>query len=89
MDYDYIIGRNLQRIRNSHRLTLRTVAADLGYSAAKLSLWETGQYHFKVSDMFTLARYWGVTIVSLCVTDDFNPELNLFVIEPNVAGWRT
>ena len=88
-DYDWIIGQNLRRIRNSHRLRINTVAADLDVSVPTVSRWERGRHQFRVKDLFMVAQYWGVTIVSLFVTDEFNPELNMFLVEPRSPGWRT
>lgn len=94
MDIDRVIGSKLRHLRLQRNIRLVIVAEALGMSPPKLSRWETGKYAFKASDLFVLSRYWGVTIIHLCVpvdrsevTEDVVSELSLFLWESD-AGWR-
>jgi transcriptional regulator with XRE-family HTH domain len=68
---DQIVGRNIIRLREQQGLNLRDCADILsritgdGYTAAKLSRWETGQYHFTFDDLYVLSLIYGVGLQTL------------------------
>src|SRR5882757_6223531 len=54
------LGGELRELRRNQKLTVRAVAAQLGWQASKLSRMETGQQGCKVEDVASLLVVYGV-----------------------------
>src|SRR5262245_11791786 len=55
------LGGELRGLRQAAKLSVRTVAAQLGWQASKLSRMETGQQGIRVEDVASLLVIYGVT----------------------------
>ena len=59
------VGSELRRVRESQKLSLRTVASAVGVSASLLSQVETGKTQPSVSTLYALVNYLGVSLDAL------------------------
>jgi transcriptional regulator with XRE-family HTH domain len=59
------VGSELRRVRESQRLSLRTVASAVGVSASLLSQVETGKTQPSVSTLYALVNYLGMSLDGL------------------------
>jgi transcriptional regulator with XRE-family HTH domain len=72
---DEVIGSNLRELRKAESVTLAQGAVTIGwlaaesFSEAKLSRWETGQYHFAMDDLFLMSQVYGVNVLALLRPD--------------------
>ncbi|HEX6365568.1 MAG TPA: helix-turn-helix transcriptional regulator, partial [Agromyces sp.] len=59
------VGSELRRVRESQKLSLRTVASAVGVSASLLSQVETGKTQPSVSTLYALVNYLGMSLDGL------------------------
>jgi transcriptional regulator with XRE-family HTH domain len=59
------VGSELRRVRESQKLSLRTVASAVGVSASLLSQVETGKAQPSVSTLYALVNYLGMSLDGL------------------------
>lgn len=59
------LGSELRRVRESRRLSLRTVASAIGVSASMLSQVETGKTQPSVSTLYALVNHLGISLDAL------------------------
>lgn len=59
------VGSELRRVRESRKLSLRTVASAVGVSASLLSQVETGKTQPSVSTLYALVNYLGISLDGL------------------------
>jgi transcriptional regulator with XRE-family HTH domain len=57
----FFLGEQLRRFRHARGLSLASVAAELGFSEAKLSRLEGGRTRLQVADMLRLLDFYGIT----------------------------
>jgi transcriptional regulator with XRE-family HTH domain len=62
------VGSELRRVRESQKLSLRTVASAVGVSASLLSQVETGKTQPSVSTLYALVNYLGMSLDGLLRT---------------------
>lgn len=59
------VGSELRRVRESRKLSLRTVASSVGVSASLLSQVETGKTQPSVSTLYALVSYFDISLDGL------------------------
>lgn len=59
------VGSELRRVRESRKLSLRSVASAVGVSASLLSQVETGKTQPSVSTLYALVSYFGISLDGL------------------------
>lgn len=74
------LSANLLALRKKAGKTQQEVAAKVGMTAAALSAYETGKKQPQLDYAVRLARYYGVTLDSLCGIEDANK------VEPMTGG---
>jgi transcriptional regulator with XRE-family HTH domain len=62
------VGSELRRVRESRKLSLRTVASAVGVSASLLSQVETGKTQPSVSTLYALVNFLGISLDGLMGT---------------------
>ena len=86
------VGSELRRVRESRKLSLRTVASAVGVSASLLSQVETGKTQPSVSTLYALVTYLGISLDGLWATTRVEPipgvGLSLDVGEPEASEQR-
>lgn len=65
MDYMYMIGKNLRRIRKSRKISLLTVSVDLQMGQHNLGNIERGLGNPELKTLVRLADYYGVHMKEL------------------------
>ena len=56
-----LIGERLKELRAENKIGQNKLAADLGFSNASISYWETGKQEPSASALLKLAQYFGVS----------------------------
>ena len=60
-----IMAKNIQRLMDSHGVSRRKLAADLGFSYTTLSAWLQGAPNPRIEKIEKLANYYGVSRAAL------------------------
>ncbi|MET1043011.1 MAG: cupin domain-containing protein [Microbacteriaceae bacterium] len=72
------VGSELRRVRESRKLSLRSVASAVGVSASLLSQVETGKTQPSVSTLYALVSYFGISLDGLVrATRGETPSIDL------------
>jgi len=59
---DKVLASNLRKAREAKGLTLKDVVKATGYTEVSISRWETGERIPKVTAVYNLAKFYGVSI---------------------------
>lgn len=62
MSIDKVLASNLRKAREAKGLTLKDVVKATGYTEVSISRWETGERIPKVTAVYNLAKFYGVSI---------------------------
>lgn len=73
----YELALRLQKVREAMGKSQQEVADDLGINRNQIKVWECGTREIKAKDLFTLSRYYGVSVDYLlglteCASNDTN-----------------
>ena len=68
-------AKNFRVLRKSNKMTLEELGKALGKSKSTLSTWENGQRTPKLSELSTIAKYFGVTVAQLIDEGDKDEHL--------------
>jgi transcriptional regulator with XRE-family HTH domain len=71
---EYNIGSKLKRLRLARKMTLQSVANEIGFSTALLSQIENDNVSPPIATLSRLAKYFGVKMSSFFAEDGENPK---------------
>jgi transcriptional regulator with XRE-family HTH domain len=74
---EYNIGSKLKKLRLASRLTLQSVAGEIGFSTALLSQIENDNVSPPIATLSKLAKFFGVKMSSFFAEDGENPRYEI------------